>query len=366
MSWQNQGGNGSNGGGRGPWGNGPQGPRGGGSGNQPPDLEDLIRKSQDKFKNALPGGGGSPGMVIFLVLIALLGWLATGFYRVEPDEQGVVMVFGENVSTSSPGLQWNFPAPIGHVETPKVTQINRVEVGSRGAGLNSSSLMLTGDENIIDIQFVVFWQIKDARQFLFNVRNPENTVRDIAESAMREIIGRTGFELARTRGRGEIQLGVQELVQKVLDNYGAGIVITQVEMQKSDAPPSTLEAFRDVEAARADSEKAVNRAQEGANKLIERSQGQAERLEQEAKAYREERIKESEGETQRFKSVYNQYRLNPDVVGRRIYIETMEAVLGDMDKVLLDNQEGGNATVPYINMNELLQQAPQTRKGASQ
>ncbi len=366
MSWQNQGGNGSNGGGRGPWGSGPQGPRGGGSGNQPPDLEDLIRKSQDKFKKALPGGGGSPGMIVFLALIAILGWLATGFYRVEPDEQGVVMIFGENVATSSPGLQWNFPAPIGQVETPKVTQINRIEVGSRGAGVNSSSLMLTGDENIIDIQFVVFWQIKDAREFLFNVRNPEITVRDVAESAMREIIGRTNFEFARTRGRGEIQLGVQELVQRVLDNYGAGILITQVEMQKSDAPDSTLEAFRDVEAARADSEKAVNRSQEGANKLIERSRGQAERLEQEAKAYREERIKEAEGETQRFISVYTQYKENPDVVRRRIYIETMESVLGNMDKVLLDSDSNQNSAVPYVNMNELLQQNNQPRKGATQ
>ena len=262
MPWQNQGGGGgpwgggggSGGGGPSPWGRG-------GGGIQPPDLEELIRKGQDRFKKLMPGGGASPRAIALIVLVGIAVWLANGFYRVQPEEQGVAMIFGRWVNTTQPGLNYNLPAPIGHVEKPQVTRLHRVEVGFRAAGatgatgrgaarsdVSQESLMLTGDENIIDIQFVVFWRIKDAGEYLFNIRNPEQTVKNAAEAAMREVVGKSNFEFARTQGRGKIQDETRTLIQHILDAYGSGILVAQVEMQKVDPPRSVIDAFRDVQA----------------------------------------------------------------------------------------------------------------------
>jgi membrane protease subunit HflK len=363
MPWQDKGGGGGPwGGGQGPWGRGP------GGGQRPPDIEDFLRRGQDRLRTLLPGGFGSGRSLALILIVALLVWLTFGFYRVEPEEQGVAMIFGRWVATTQPGLRYNLPAPIGSVETPKVTRVNRVEVGFR-SGLEAAqggtardvpqeSLMLTGDENIIDIQFVVFWQIKDAGQYLFNIRDPDETVKSVAESAMREIIGQTQFERARTQGRAEIEQRTVALMQKVLDSYGAGIEVTQVEMQKVDPPESTIAAFRDVQAARADKERMVNEAQAYFNEVTQQAEGEAQRIIKGAEAYKTAKIAISKGDAQRFLSVYDQYLLGKDVTMRRIYLETMEKVLGGMNKVLLDVPAGtAGGAVPYLSIDELLKRS---------
>jgi len=360
MPWQNQGGGGGpwggGGGGPGPWGRG-----GGGGGMQPPDLEDLIRKGQERFKKLLPGGGASPRAIALVVVVGLAVWLASGFYRVNTDEQGVVTVFGKFVGTTEPGLNYIWPAPIAHVEKPLVTRQHRVEVGfrtgapaTRGSGrdVSQESLMLTGDENIIDIQFVVFWRIKDAGQFLFNIRNPDQTVKNTSEAAMREVVGRSNFEFARTQGRGRIQQETKALLQHILDVYGSGILVDNVELQKVDPPRSVIDAFRDVQAARADKERAVNEAQAYFNEQTQRAEGEVERVVREAEGYKEAKIAEATGASQRFLSVYEQYRQEKDITRRRMYLETMEEVLSGMDKVLIEQGAGGGV-VPYLPLHEL-------------
>ncbi len=357
MPWQNQNG----GGGGGPWGG--RGGGGGGGGTPPPDLEEMLRRGQDKLKRIMPGGGGK-GMIIGGLLALLALWAATGFYRVQADEQGVALFFGKFFAKSNPGLHWNFPAPIGEVFTPKVTRVNREEIGFRSAGsgrragavrtVPTEGLMLTGDENIIDIQFVVFWQIKDAEKYLFNIRNPKQTVKVTAESAMREIIGKSEFEFARTTGRGAITADTAKLIQQLLDEYGAGIQVRQVEIQGVDPPAAVIDAFRDVQAARADKERAVNGATAYRNEVTQRAEGEASQVVAAAEAYEQETVARASGETQRFISVYNEYLQDKDVTRRRLYLETMETVLNGMDKVLLDDTTGrGSGVVPYLPLDKL-------------
>ncbi|MEM6490399.1 MAG: FtsH protease activity modulator HflK [Pseudomonadota bacterium] len=371
MAWGEKGGGGpwGGGGGRrngggGPWG---AGSGGGGGGPTPPDIEDLIRKGQDNIKKFVPGGFGGKKLILVGALIAFVGWMATGFYRVEPAEQGVELIFGEVVGApTQPGLNYNLPWPVGTVITPEVTTVNRVEVGFQSAAnfgrpdrtqdVPAESLMLTGDENIIDIQFVVFWQIADPIDYLFNIRNPDGAVKTIAESAMREIIGRTQFEFARTQGRGDVQAAAKGLIQETLDNYEAGIIVRQVELQKIDPPASVIDAFRDVQAARADKERSVNEAQAYSNERIERANGASDQVIREAEAYREERVARSEGEANRFSAVLNEYNAAPEIVSRRLYLQTMEEVLSGMDKTFVETGEGGGVgAVPFLSLNELQQ-----------
>lgn len=377
MPWSNQGGGGpwggGGGGGPGPWGRGPAGP-------QQPNLEDLLRRLQDQLRRLLPGGGGNTRTIILLVAAAIVIWLLTGLYRVEPEEQGVALIFGKWVATTGPGLNYNLPAPIGHVFTPKVTRVNRVEIGFRSQSevgrpgvvrdIPQESLMLTGDENIIDIQFVVFWIIKDPGEYLFNIRNPEGTVKDVSEASMREIIGQGNFEFARTQGRAQIEMDTQKLIQQILDNYGAGILVTGVRLQKVDPPQGAINAFRDVQAARADKERTMNEAQGYLNEVTQKAQGQAEQIVKAADAYKAERVNIATGDAQRFLLVYNQYVQNKDVTTRRIYLDTMEKILGGMDKLLIE-KTGGPGVLPYLPLDELLKRKPaqpaqEQAKGAQQ
>jgi modulator of FtsH protease HflK len=373
MPWSNQGGGWQGGGGQGPWGGRP-----GGGGQQPPDLEELLRRSQEKVKRLFPGGGGGGGFganrrgLVLVPLIVLAIWLASGFYRVQPDEQGVVLRFGEWIKTTQPGLNWHLPSPIETVFTPKVTRVNRVEVGFRGAAelgggssrdVSNESLMLTGDENIVDINFVLLWQIKDAGQFLFNVRDPEATVKAVAESVMREIIGKTPIVEATTEGRGAIELAAREQTQQILDDYGAGILVTQVQLQKVDPPSEVIDAFRDVQRAQADRERLQNEAEAFANDILPRARGEAERILQEAQAYRQEVVARAQGDAQRFVAVYDEYVKARDVTTKRIYLETMEDVLRDMNKVVIDGAASGSGVVPYLPLPELERRA-RTRAGA--
>jgi membrane protease subunit HflK len=352
--------------GGGPWGQGPtSGPP------KPPNLEDLLRRGQDRFRGVMKGGRrGRLGLLLVALVVASI-WLLSGFYRVQPDEQGVVLRFGEWVKTTQPGLNYHLPWPLESAVTPKVTRVNRVNVGfrtvaDRGRGastrdLPEESLMLTGDENIVDIDFQVFWLIRDAGKYLFNVERPQVTVKAVAESAMREVVGRTLIQRALSEGRNEVEEETLALTQEVLDAYGTGILVTQVKLQKVDPPGAVIDSFRDVQRARADLERAKNEAEAYANDIIPRAQGEAQKMEQEAKAYKEETVAEATGDAQRFLSVYAEYAEAKDVTTLRIYLETMESVLGGMNKVIIDSQGGGSGVVPYLPLPEI-----QKRRGEQQ
>ncbi len=384
MPWQNQGGGpwggGSSGGGGngGPWGgrgsggggggrnNGGGGGPFGGGGQRPPDFDDLVRRAQDRLKKILPGGsgtgGGLGGRGIALIAAVLIGiWFLSGFYRVQTDQQGVVLRFGEWVNTTQPGLNWHLPYPIETVMTPSVERINQIDIGFRqiGGGQSSSerdvegeSLMLTGDQNIIDIDFSVQWKISDAGRYLFNIRDPEGTVKIAAESAMREIIGRTDIQPALTEARAEIEGKTRELLQEILTNYESGILITGLKLQNVQPPDQVVDAFNDVQRALQDRDRLRNEAQAYRNDLIPQARGEAQKMVQEAEAYRERISNEAEGEAERFNQVLSAYKLNPAVTKRRMYLETMQNVFARTDKVLMDaNSTGG--TVPYLPLDQL-------------
>ncbi|HYH71282.1 MAG TPA: FtsH protease activity modulator HflK [Methyloceanibacter sp.] len=366
MPWSNQsgGGGGWKGGNGGPW-----GPRPGGPGQQP-DLEEILRRSQDRLRQAMPGGrmGGPLIGGIALVAIAVIGFLAFTV-RVNTDEVGVVLRFGEYVRLLTPGLHARWPYPVEQVELPKVTRVNRTEIGMRGSldardaantarDVPEESLMLTGDENIVDIDFVVFWKINDAPKFLFNIQNPAGTVKDVAESAMREIVGQSDIEPILTAARAKTEEAAHALIQKTLDSYGAGVQIDQVQLQKVDPPAPVIDAFRDVQAARADQERLQNEAQAYANRVIPEARGESERILQAAQGYRDQVIAEAKGEADRFRQVLDEYVKAPDVTRRRIFIDTMQHVLSGSDKIILDDKGAG--VVPYLPLNELQRRTPPT------
>lgn len=352
MPWTNQGGGGGGGGG-GPWGGGPS-PWG--RGPQGPKVEDIIKRSQDRLRGLLPGGFGSaPGAIIVLAIIVLL-WLASGFYRVLPDEEGIVLRFGAFNRVAFPGLNYHIPSPIESVETPKVTRVNRIDVGYRPTDRSQGrvpqvpeeALMLTGDENIVDINFFVLWRIKDAKDYLFNIADPDQTVKAAAESAMRDVIGHTDIARALAPGRAAIETEAQKLLQDMLDSYHSGIEVTELRLEKVDPPPQVIDAFRDVQSAKIDFTRLQNEADAYQNDVVPRAQGDAARLIQEAEAYKQQVVKQAEGDAQRFISVYNAYKLAPDVTARRLYIETMQDVLKNANKIILDRGASASGVVPYL------------------
>jgi membrane protease subunit HflK len=365
MPWNNQTGGGRpGGGGRGPWGSGPTG------GNTPPDLEAFLRRSQEKLRQALPKGfGGGGALVVGLIVLAV--WLMSGVYVVNPDEQGVVLRFGAFVGRTTPGINYHLPWPIETAQTPRVTRENQLNIGYRLGNSEGTrdvpeeSLMLTGDENIVDINFTVFWVIKDAAAFLFNVENPDSqldaTIKAVAESAMREVVGKNQIEPILTANREPIQEEVRVLMQRILDAYQAGVTVTRVQMQKADPPAQVIEAYRDVQAAQTDQDRMRNEAEAYANKVVPEARGQAARIVQQAEAYKQQVTAEAQGEAARFVSIYDQYKRAPEVTRRRIYLDTMRDVLGDMNKVIVDNK-GGSGVVPYLPLPELRQGTP--RPGA--
>ncbi len=354
MPWTNQ--TGGNGSGRGPWGRTP--PGGGGSGgNRPPDLEELLRRSQERLRSFLPGGGFTTGGLIVLFLGIVVVWLLSGIYFVGAREQGIVLRFGKYVARTAPGPNYHLPWPIETVETPEVTKENQINIGYRQVtdaedraiteDVEDESHMLTGDENIVDVNFTVFWVIKDAGEYLFDVVDPDQAIKAVAESAMREVVGQNQIEPLLTRDREPVQVQVRELMQKTLDEYGAGVTITRVQMQKVDPPAEVISAYRDVQAARADQERMRNEAEAYANKIIPEARGQAARIVQEAQAYKQQAIAEASGEAKRFSSVYEEYRKAPDVTRKRMYLETMSRVFAPMNKVIVDENAAKNI-IPYL------------------
>lgn len=367
MPWSNQ-----TGGGGGPWGprggngGGPWGQQGGGPGAQPPDLEEMLKRSQDRMKKVMHGGSGVPGPFLLLAFIAALSaivWYGF-FFRVNPDELGVVLRFGKFDRQQGQGLHFRYPYPVEEVLFPKVTRQNITEIGMRSASLQrgfggtgiqdveEESLMLTGDENTIDIDFVVYWRIKNAKNYLFNIQNPIRTVKDVAESAMREVVGQSKIQPLLTEGRQKAESSVHDLIQKTLDDYGSGIVVDKVTMQKSDPPAEVIDAFRDVQAARADKERLQNEAYAYANKVVPEARGEAERIIQSAEGYKQQTVEEAKGQAARFLNVYQEYAKAPEVTRKRMFLETMERVLGGTDKIILDDK-AGSGVVPYLPLDQI-------------
>jgi membrane protease subunit HflK len=366
MAWNPKGGGPWGGGGGGPWGTGSPPP-------QPANIEDMLRRSQERFRRFVPGGFGSSRGIILAVVALVAIWLATGFYRVQPGEQGVELLFGRFVKVTTPGLNFWFPSPIGEVLKPNVEQTNQITIGFRSGAeagrtpgtrdVLQESLMLTGDQNIIDIDFLVQWRIKNAADYLFNIRDPEGTVKLAAESAIREIVGQTTLEDALTLRRQEVDDRTKELLQQILDNYGAGILIVEVKQLKADPPSEVIDAFNDVQRARQDKDRSVNEALAYRNDIVPRARGESERITQEAAAYREKVVREAEGEANRFSSVYEAYLSGKDVTIRRLYLERMQEVLGKTDKVIIDTNGAGQGVVPYLALPELQRRS---RQGAQQ
>ena len=363
MPWSNQGGGPWGSGPKGPWGSGPQSP-----GPTPPDLEDWLRRGQDRLRTVLPGGNlGGKGFIV-IAAIAVVAWAAwASVFVVQPNELGIVLRFGKYVRVEQPGFHIKLPSPIEVALTPKALRVNQIDIGIRtiddarrgGATVRDvpeESLMLTGDENIVDVDFTVFWKVKPETggvgDFLFNIQNPETTVKAVAESAMREVVGRSTIQPLLTGARQVTETAVQDLMQKTLDFYGAGVLIQQVQLQKVDNPAQVIDAARDVQAARADQERAQNEAQTYANRIVPEARGKAAQVLQAAEAYREQTVAEATGQTSRFVKILDEYQRAPDVTRQRMYLETMERLFSGTDKVIVDAGQN-NGVVPYLPLREL-------------
>ena len=347
-----------------PWGSPPGGGNGGfRRGPTPPDIDEVVKKIQNTINRFTGGGKGWSKPLLFGLIILAIVWALSGLYRVLPDEQGVVLRFGKFVNTTQPGLNYHFPYPIESALTPKVTKVNRIDIGFRSerdtgftsggvADVPEESLMLTGDENIVNIDFSVFWVIKDAGKFLFKIQDPQGTVKAAAETAMREVIARSNIQPILTEGRSVIENDTQEIIQEILDEYNSGIQITQVQTQKADPPDQVIDAFRDGQAARADMERSKNEAEAYANDVIPRARGEAAKILQAAEAYKKEVVAKAEGEASRFLAIYNEYAKAKQVTQERMFLETMEKVLADINKIIID-KNSGSGVVPYLPLQEL-------------
>lgn len=340
--------------------------RGGGA--QPPDLEEVFKKIKQqfggKFPARLPGG---VGIILFFILV---GWLATGFYIVGPDEQGVVQRFGKVVYTTDPGPHWHLPTPVETVITPRVTQVKRLEIGFRTISqgpparyqtIPHESLMLTGDENIVDAQFIVQYRIKDPVAYIFNVFDQTETVRDAAEASMREVIGKSMIDEVLTVGKFKIQQETKTLLQKILDRYEAGIVVVTVQLQDVHPPKAVIEAFKDVASAKENKIKLINESQGYQNDILPKAKGKAAQMINQAQATKEKMINTAQGDAARFLSNLRGYRQAPAVTRKRMYLETMEKVLAKVDKIIIDQKVQRNL-LPLLPLDPLrLKKQPATK-----
>jgi membrane protease subunit HflK len=366
MPWSNQGG--TNGSGqqppRGPWGRGPTG----GGNTPPPGVEDYLRQGRDRLRRLMPGGRFTRSSLA-VVGLALLGlWLLSGIYFVNPQEEGVVLRFGAVRALTEPGMRYHLPWPIEVAYTKKVRNENKINVGyqatdsgedtSQSSGdVAEESHMLTGDENIVDVNFTVYWKIKDLPAFLFNVPNQEAAIKAVAESAMREVVGESQIERIQTLDRDQMQIRVRDLMQKAVDIYGLGVTITRVKMQKADPPAEVIAAYRDVQAARADQDRKRNEAEGYANTIIPQARGQAAHVVQDAEAYRLKVIAEASGQAKRFLAIYAEYKKAPEVTRKRIYLENLSQILSPMNKIIVDDSAKG--VVPYFQLPSLAKTFPQ-------
>lgn len=362
--WGSGGGRRGNNNNQNPWGQGPNGGRrgpGNGQGGGEPDLEQFIAQLQARIRRMFGGSGGGKssggpglGLIAAGIFFVWLAWPGSAWYVVGPQQAGVVLRFGEYVRTTGAGLQFKLPVPFETVLLPEVTTTNEVAVGSTP----QEALMLTRDENIVEIDFVVQWRVdltypEGVRDFLFNVRDPQGTVKAVAESAMREVVGTTELQPIITQGRTEVARRARQIIQDTLASYDSGIQVLEVQLREASAPASVIDAFRDVDAARQDAERAALQATAHANQVVPEARGDAVRLLEEARGYRESVIAEAEGQASRFNQIYAEYRLAPDVTRRRIFLETMEQVLGRSELIILDQNGAGSGAVPYLPLDQL-------------
>lgn len=345
MSWNDKGG--------GPWGPPPGGsePRGRPlAGNGANDFEQMLRRGQSRVRELWPGGMGGGRGVLTIVAAILLIWVATGIYRVDPNEQAVVQRFGAWVRTESLGLHYRLPAPIESVTMVDVTGRHQTEIGSRSSRESiEASTMLTGDRNIIELDFVVVWQVRDPVKYLFRVAEPEGLLQRAAESAMREVIGQTDVQPALNEGRRKIELDSAAILQSTLDRYESGIQVAAIQLQKVDPPGPVVEAFNDVQRARSELEQQRNEAEKYRNDILPRARGDATKAIQDAGGYKERVVAEANGEAQQFLSVLESYKQSRDVTARRLYIETMEQILQHGRKIIIDpSVDTKSGIVPYL------------------
>lgn len=357
MPWSNQ--TGKGGGGGGPWGQGPQGPRPGG--NNSPDLEDILRRGQDRLRRAMPGGSGSGGsgggLAIAGLAVAGLAvvWLMNAVYTVQPDEVGVELLFGKpRQELSEPGLHFVM-WPFETVETVPIVE-NQITIGSGQRGADSSGLMLSGDQNIVDVQFAVLYSVDDPKAYLFNVQDPQSLLRQVAESAMREVVGRRPVEDVFRDDRAGIAEQVRQITQTTLNAYGTGLVVNAISIEEAAPPSEVADAFEEVQRAEQNESQFIEEARLYSNEQIGRAQGEAVQVREDAAAYKDRVVQEAQGDAQRFTAILEQYRKAPAIVRERLYLETMENVLGNSNKVIMDRQtSGGSGVVPYLPLNELQQ-----------
>lgn len=367
MPWQNNsGGPWGGGGGDGPGGRGPWGGGGGGGGNRPPDIDDLLRQGREKLRVIIGGGrgpsGGLPPLgkkgIAGIAAAAVAVWVLGSLYTVKPEEQSVELLFGSYLATRDPGLRFA-PWPFVTKEIRAVSRENIIDVGvggaARGRGRDSDSgLMLTGDGNIVDIDFQVVWNVSDLPKFLFNLAGPEETIRAVSESAMREVIGRSDLAPILNRDRALVSQEVLALIRTTLDSYDSGVNVLRVNFDRADPPSQVIDSFRDVQAAAQDRNTQESQAEAYANRALAEARGSAAQILQEAEAYRAQTVNEASGEAARFKAIYEEYKLAPEVTRQRIYLETMERVLGGVNKVVIDQgASGSQGVVPFLPLNEL-------------
>lgn len=346
----------------GPWGTPPQGGderppvrkpggpnRGGPRRPDGPDLGAVFERLLGWLGGMFGGGGGrgvQPGAIAGIVGVAFALWALSGFYVVQPNEEAVVTTFGAYSRSESPGLRYHLPAPIEQVEKVAVTSLQRTDIGGSGTtDVPEESLMLTADENIIDLDFSVTWRIADPARYLFTLSDPETSVKAVAESAMREVIGKTQLETVLTTGRGQVQSESAQLLQKTLDAWGAGVSVVEVQIRNARPPPEVLAAFRDVQSAQQDQESAKNEANTYRNRVVNEAKGDGARITQSALAYREQSVREATGDAARFNQILAEYRRAPGVTRDRLYIETMQRVLARSNKVVVDSK---GASAPII------------------
>ncbi|WEZ83117.1 FtsH protease activity modulator HflK [Rhizobium sp. 32-5/1] len=377
MPWSNQnggggpwggGGGGGNGNNKGPWGQGPNRPRGGGGGRGnggPPDLEEILRRGQDQLKNVVPGGFNG-GIVAIGALLVLGFVLMNSIYTVQPDERGVEMRFGKpKEEIAMPGLHYHF-WPFETVEMVKITE-QQQNIGSKsGVGNQAASgLMLSGDQNIVNVQFSVLFSVTDPKAYLFNVEDPADTLQQVSESAMREVVGRRPAQDIFRDNRQAIAADVKTTIQATMDTYGAGISVNTVAIEDAAPPREVADAFDEVQRAEQDEDRFVEEANQYSNQVLGRARGQAAQNREEAAAYKDRVVKEAEGEAQRFISVYDQYVKAPEVTRKRLYLETMQDVLGKSKKVIIDEKDG-QGVVPYLPLNEIVKPATTATTGGVQ
>lgn len=343
------------------------GNNGGNGGGEPPDFDAFIRGLQNTLRDVLPSNMNGGFTFILLVLAIILLWLSSGLHIINPGEYGVIQRFGAWSRTQTQeGLGYHFPAPIETISKVKVTELRRMEIGftegfrggqSGKVDNHEESLMLTSDRNIVDVQVVIQWDIKSAEDYLFNVQDQENTIKKVAESAIREVIGQNEMFTVITTGRTAIAGKVKDIIQKNLDEYHSGVNVKQVLIQKAEVHPDVQEAFQDVQSAKQDAEDTENKAQAYRQDILPKARGEAIKLKQQAEAYKQSQIAKATGDAERFKSVYAAYLGGKDITKERIYIETMEEVLSRAQKIILDNKNGSQGVVPYLPLNEMNKKA---------